>query len=66
VPAAVRNVEIAGSPVEALERAGRAATTPVICVAGSLFLIGDVLRYLAGSDKPCSLEKGTASMSLPF
>jgi dihydrofolate synthase / folylpolyglutamate synthase len=66
VPAAVRNVETAGSPVEALERAGRTATTPVICVAGSLFLIGDVLRYLAGSDKPCSLEKGTASMSLPF
>jgi dihydrofolate synthase/folylpolyglutamate synthase len=66
VPAAVRSVEIAGSPVEGLERAGRAATTPVICVAGSLFLIGDVLRYLAGSDKPCSLEKGTASMSLPF
>jgi len=66
VPAAVRNVEIAGSPVEALERAGRATTTPVICVAGSLFLIGDVLRYLARSDKPCSLEKGTASMSLPF
>ena len=66
VPAAVRNVETAGSPVEALERAGRTATTSVICVAGSLFLIGDVLRYLAGSDKPCSLEKGTASMSLPF
>ena len=66
VPAAVRHVETAGSPVEALERAGRTATTPVICVAGSLFLIGDVLRYLAGSDKPCSLEKGTASMSLPF
>jgi dihydrofolate synthase / folylpolyglutamate synthase len=66
VPSAVKSVEIAGSPVEALERAGRTATTPVICVAGSLFLVGDVLRYLAGSDKPCSLEKGTASMSLPF
>lgn len=66
VPAAVEHVEIAGSPAEALERAGRAATTRVICVAGSLFLIGDVLRHLAGSDKPCSLEKGTASMSLPF
>jgi dihydrofolate synthase/folylpolyglutamate synthase len=65
VPAAVEHVEIAASPAEALERAER-ATTPVICVAGSLFLIGDVLRSLAGSDKPCSLEKGTASMSLPF
>jgi dihydrofolate synthase/folylpolyglutamate synthase len=65
VPAAAR-VEIAKSPVEALEVAGRAATTPVVCVAGSLFLIGDVLRHLAGSDKPCSLEKGADSMGLPF
>jgi dihydrofolate synthase/folylpolyglutamate synthase len=65
VPAADR-VEIAKSPVEALEVAGRAATTPVVCVAGSLFLIGDVLRLLAGSDKPCSLEKGADSMRLPF
>jgi dihydrofolate synthase/folylpolyglutamate synthase len=65
VPAADR-VEIAKSPVEALEVAGRAATTPVVCVAGSLFLIGDVLRHLAGSDKPCSLEKGADSMGLPF
>ena len=66
VPATVDTVEIAGSPAEALERAGRDAKTPVICVAGSLFLIGDVLRYLAGSDKPCSLEKEAASMRLPF
>ena len=66
VPATVDAVEIAGSPAEALERAGRDAKTPVICVAGSLFLIGDVLRYLAGSDKPCSLEKEAASMRLPF
>jgi dihydrofolate synthase/folylpolyglutamate synthase len=66
VPAAVRSVEIAGSPAEALEQAGRAATTPIVCVAGSLFLIGDVLRYLTGSDKPCSLEKEAASMRLPF
>jgi hypothetical protein len=41
-------------------------TTPIICVAGSLFLVGDVLRHLAGNDKPCSLEKGAASMSLSF
>ena len=66
VPAAVPSVEIAGSPADALARAARAATTPIVCVAGSLVLIGDVLRHLAGSDKPCSLEKGTASMSLPF
>jgi len=65
VPASA-GVEIAKSPAEALELAGRAATTPIICVAGSLFLIGEVLRYLAGSDKPCPLEKGVASVRLPF
>ena len=65
VPAGVERVEIAATAAGALERAARDGTT-VICVAGSLFLIGEVLRHLAGSDKPCSLEKGTASMSLPF
>jgi len=65
VPASA-GVEIAKSPAEALELAGRAATTPIICVAGSLFLIGEVLRYLAGSEKPCSLEKGAESLRLPF
>src|SRR5213593_3721019 len=44
VPASA-GVEIAKSPAEALELAGRAATTSIICVAGSLFLIGDVLRH---------------------
>jgi dihydrofolate synthase/folylpolyglutamate synthase len=66
VPPSIQGVEIAKSPAEALALAGRTATTPIICVAGSLFLIGDVLRHLAGSDKPCSLEKGTDSMRLPF
>jgi dihydrofolate synthase/folylpolyglutamate synthase len=58
VPAQVRSVEIAESPAQALELAARGPSTPVTCVAGSLFLIGDVLRHLAGSDEPCSLEKG--------
>jgi dihydrofolate synthase/folylpolyglutamate synthase len=66
VPPTVREVEIAGSPAEALALAGSAVKTPIICVAGSLFLVGDVLRHLAGNDKPCSLEKGAASMSLSF
>ncbi len=66
VPPTVREVEVAGSPAEALALAGSAVTTPIICVAGSLFLVGDVLRHLAGNDKPCSLEKGAASMSLSF
>ena len=63
IPAGV-DVTVAGAPAEALERAA-APADGVICVAGSLFLIGDVLRHLAGSDKPCSLEKGADSMRLP-
>ncbi|MGH7301854.1 MAG: hypothetical protein ACRELZ_01090, partial [Candidatus Rokuibacteriota bacterium] len=63
VPPAIRDVTIAESPAEALELAGRAATTPIICVAGSLFLVGDVLRHLAGRDEPCSLDRGAARRS---
>jgi folylpolyglutamate synthase/dihydropteroate synthase len=59
-------VDVAGSPIDALALAVRTATTPVICVAGSLSLIGDVLGYLGGRDKPCSLEKGADSMDLLF
>ena len=64
IPARV-DVTVAGAPPEALARAAATAADGVVCVAGSLFLIGDVLRHLAGSDKPCSLEKGADSMSLP-
>jgi dihydrofolate synthase/folylpolyglutamate synthase len=64
IPAGV-DVTVAGTPAEALERAASTATDGVVCVAGSLFLIGHVLRHLAGSDKPCSLEKGADSMRLP-
>ena len=62
VPSSVARVDMAGSPSDALALARRVAATPVICVAGSLSLIGDVLRDLRGSDEPCSLEKGTDSM----
>jgi dihydrofolate synthase/folylpolyglutamate synthase len=65
IPAGV-DVTVAGAPAEALARAAATAADGVICVAGSLFLIGDVLRHLAGSDKPCSLEKGADSMRLPI
>ena len=63
VPPAVRDVETAGSPAQALELAGRGAPAPIICVAGSLFLVGDVLRHLAGSDAPVPLDKGAARHS---
>jgi len=62
VPASVPRVEIAPSPVEALAMAARPPATPVICVAGSLSLIGDVLRHLVGGDTPCSVEEGADSM----
>ena len=66
VPASVAHVDVAGSPIDALALAVGTATTPLICVAGSLSLIGDVLGHLGGRDKPCSLEKGTDSMDLLF
>jgi hypothetical protein len=52
-------IEIADSPAEALRIAMRAPHTPIVCVAGSLFLLGDVITLLAGeADKPCPIEKG--------
>jgi dihydrofolate synthase/folylpolyglutamate synthase len=50
-------VEIAASPAEALGMAMDAPRTPIIGIAGSLFLLGDVLTHLAGEpDKPCPIE----------
>ena len=66
VPASAGRVEVAGTPGDALALAARIATTPIVCVAGSLSLIGDVLRHVAGSDQPCSLERGAESMGLLF
>src|SRR5438046_567469 len=55
VPPAVGGGELAASPVEALAMAGRPPSAPVVCVAGSLSLIGDVWRHLAGSDDPVNM-----------
>jgi len=58
LPAGSPPPEIAGSPAEALGVAMRIPRTPIVCVAGSLFLLGDVLTILAGErDKPCPIEK---------
>jgi len=62
VPASVTRVDVAGSPINALALALQTATTAVVCIAGSLFLIGDVLAHLGGRDKPCSLEKGAVRL----
>src|SRR4029453_10693056 len=58
VPPSVPRVDIADSPVDALALAVRTATTAVVCVAGSLFLFGDVLGHFGGRDTLCSLKKG--------
>jgi folylpolyglutamate synthase/dihydropteroate synthase len=51
-------VEVAESPAEALGVAMRGPQTPIVCVAGSLYFVGEVLTLLAGEpDKPCSIEK---------
>lgn len=65
LPAPAPSIEVAASPAEALEIATRPPRTPVVCVAGSLFLVGDVLRRLEG-DKPCPIEKSAASMNSLF
>src|SRR5206468_1793081 len=41
-------VELAASAPEALALAAREPRTPILCVAGSLSLLGDVLRVTAG------------------
>jgi dihydrofolate synthase/folylpolyglutamate synthase len=58
VPSSVAVVEVASSPPEAMARARAAPGDPVVCVAGSLYLIGDVLKMLAGTgDEPCEVER---------
>jgi hypothetical protein len=37
-----------------------------VCVAGSLFLVGDVLAGLEGRDNPCPIEKPADSMDCLF
>jgi dihydrofolate synthase/folylpolyglutamate synthase len=67
LPSTPARVEVATSAAEALGMAMRGPVTPIIGVAGSLFLIGDVLTVLAGApDKPCSIEKGADSIESLF
>lgn len=51
-------VECAPTVAEALSLAGAPPRSPVVCVAGSLTLIGEVLTLRAGApDVPCPIEK---------
>ena len=66
MPPTGAHVEVAASASAALARA-RETPTPVTAVAGSLFLVADVLTLLHGApDKPCSIEKGADSMNTPL
>jgi dihydrofolate synthase/folylpolyglutamate synthase len=56
--------EIAPTVADALRLASTPARPPVVCVTGSLSLIGEALAHLGG-DKPCPVEKGVGSMSFP-
>jgi dihydrofolate synthase/folylpolyglutamate synthase len=59
LPPGAPPAEIADSPARALQIAMGPPETPIVCVAGSLFLIGDVLTLFGGEpDKPCPIEKG--------
>jgi dihydrofolate synthase/folylpolyglutamate synthase len=63
LPATRAPAELAASVPAALGLAAASGPHPVVCVAGSLSLVGDALRHLAGgSDKPCSVEKSADSM----
>jgi dihydrofolate synthase/folylpolyglutamate synthase len=58
LPAASPRPEIVDSAAEALQLAMAPGHTPIVCIAGSLYLLGDVLTALAGEpDKPCPIEK---------
>jgi len=53
---------VAPSVGEALALAEQGPRHPILCVAGSLSLVGDALRHLAGGDKPCPVENSADSM----
>ena len=52
----------AASVAEALALARRPPTAPVICVAGSVFVVGEALAELGGGDRPCPIEHAAESI----
>ncbi len=61
-PPSIPAVETAATVAAALALATRPPAPPVVCVAGSLFVVGEALAHLTGSDNPCPVENGAASM----
>lgn len=63
LPAGAPAAETAPTVAEALGLATRPATTPVVCVAGSIFVVGEALAHLDSPDSPCAIENDAGSMS---
>ena len=61
VPASMP-VEVASTVGQALAAAEEGSRSAVVCVAGSLMLVGDALRHLDGDEKPCPVEKSADSI----
>jgi len=60
-------VELASSPAEALRLALDVPTSTTVCVAGSLFLVADVLTEMRGAgDIPCEILEGRDSVESLF
>ena len=57
---------VAPSVGAALAAAEEGSRQSVVCVAGSLMLIGDALRHLDGGDKPCPVENAADSIKTLF
>jgi hypothetical protein len=55
-------VEVTGSVGEALAVAEGAPATPILCVAGSLSVVGEALAVGGQGDKPCPVENAADSM----
>jgi len=55
-------VSIAPSVAEALALAEGEGSTPILCVAGSLSVVGDALRTGPEGDKPCPVENAADSI----
>ncbi|HSE92918.1 MAG TPA: folylpolyglutamate synthase/dihydrofolate synthase family protein [Methylomirabilota bacterium] len=62
LPAGGAGAEAVSSVAEALDLATRSAETPVVCVAGSLFVVGEALTHLGGTEAACLIENGADSM----
>ncbi|MGH7392110.1 MAG: hypothetical protein ACREM3_22025, partial [Candidatus Rokuibacteriota bacterium] len=62
LPAGGAGAETASTVAQALGLAMRPPATPVVCVAGSLFVVGEALTHLGGTEGPCRIENGADSM----